>query len=691
MYLGGTLFSDGIFKKILSIGYEFETNDLAKLSLHENRRSFINSDLTLRILGEKIQKKSIKIIDDHYLHVRIPIHNSRKELAPPPPKLEPVPETDEPAEGSRKSEKLDPLTEEEDEEMKALLAEFEEEFEDEKAEEEYEKKRSDQERALAEKENDSYLEYFNENRKSDNKSTIKFQITNDLGDTPFVEMVKVYCESLSIDKNDMFFFQTNKGKMYDFKFSENIATNETCDAFSGVEFVATYYSPKRENANIIIETFVDACSRIVDHFGNLTSKKGTLLINNNDRTEKIPIGKLERDRHLYHKPGTNLYYMDTYDDEDIQRTQTIGDAEFLPQMTFRCKAIDGLPIMKEICKNDPKFKSGQGLMRNMEAELQDILYIESIVSELITKFNETSEIKIDITTEFGKKIEIYMFFIFTKLYMFISNHTSILSKKTYLKDFLTFSSRHSNIDFYRRIKEILAEYYKITDIAVIMRLFYNDSVLKDLYEPDQDAEIDPLDFDEEDNYKFNYDAVTDDLLDTDTHFGNPLFSLQSYFKYMETKNIDWLKEDGHDAYSTTFPLTGDNVLMENRAFKLELTLYLQNVLDAKFTKEMLTVKDMHKIVNKLYGTKNVKKLMTLTRHPTKNKLTKKTPAVLEAKRLTSKSRVKFHPISAQFAPFQGEHIAPPAVLALKERRSQSLKNKRLALRRTQKLTPILEG
>ncbi len=39
---GGSLDENDIFRKIVSIGYEFETHDIAKFSLHENGYSLIN-------------------------------------------------------------------------------------------------------------------------------------------------------------------------------------------------------------------------------------------------------------------------------------------------------------------------------------------------------------------------------------------------------------------------------------------------------------------------------------------------------------------------------------------------------------------------------------------------------------------------------------------------------------------------
>jgi len=178
MKFGGSLISDKTFKKILSIGYEFETHDLAKLSLHSNKKSLINSDLTLRSLKNKIDRNSVKIIDDNYLSVRIPI----------------VKEENSPVINEEEEEEVDEenMDEEDLEFMKAFKYEIE----------------------LEKYENDSYLEYFNENRKHDNKDTIKFQITNDISEEDFDSMLKEYCKNLTIPKNDMYIFKTNKKYFY---------------------------------------------------------------------------------------------------------------------------------------------------------------------------------------------------------------------------------------------------------------------------------------------------------------------------------------------------------------------------------------------------------------------------------------------------------------------------------------------
>jgi hypothetical protein len=52
--------------------------------------------------------------------------------------------------------------------------------------------------------------------------------------------------------------------------------------------------------------------------------------------------------YIYIISKANLYYMDTYDRADLQDTQNLGEVDFVPQMTFKCKALDMIEIMKEI-------------------------------------------------------------------------------------------------------------------------------------------------------------------------------------------------------------------------------------------------------------------------------------------------------------------------------------------------------
>jgi len=601
---GGDLGADAAFRKILSIGYEFECSHLAKLSLHSNKKTLINSDLALRRLGELMDRKTIKKVDDpHYLHVRIPIH--------------------------KKHGQNDPLTETEEEEEDEFLRELKDEFP-----EEYEKEQ--QEAALAKKENESYLEYFYENRKTDNLDTIKFHITNDLADTQFNLMLKEKCKDLTIAKNDMYVFKTEKGKLYDFKFSEEIATNQYCDSFSSVEFVVTYYRPKQDFANVILDTFVDACSRIVDHMGDLTRVKGELLMHDNAKTHYRPTSRLGKDRNLYHKPGTNVFYMDTYDNDDVDELHSLSQARMAPQMTFRTKAQDSLSVMKEIVRLHGKVKKGKSIAKDMNYELDTIVWIEQQIDKLISEHNALNQKHILMNTDIGQTLKLYLFLIFYKLNMIILNHVDIFSKESYLKDYLTFSSRHSNETLYKRCKEILREHYGIHNTEQIIEFFTRPNSTQQFYEPDADEEEDEADFEEDGAYKYNYDAYIADLPDNDPNFGNPMFSMISYFKRLE-KGEDWLKEAGWDVFSTTFELKNDEVLLENRYFMYEINLFLKNHTNGHFADRDLTLHNLATVVNHFYGAAKMKKMMTLTVHPSKGRLTARA-SLKESlkKRLTAK-------------------------------------------------------
>jgi hypothetical protein len=597
MFQGGSLIPDKTFKKILSIGYEFETHDLAKLSLHSNKKSLINSQMSLRVLEGKLDTGSATEMDDNYISVRIPIHKDDK------PHKEKLAETE--------TKNDIPVDYEELEFMAAFEDEYEEEMNEEK------------QRLLEERENESYLEYFTENRKTDNKKTVKFHVTNDIGDIDFGAILKKQCEDVNIAKNDMYFFKTNTGKLYDFKFSEELT--DSCPTFTGVEYIVTYYSPKKENANIIVDTFVDACSRIVDHLINLKKTTGELLMHDENKTHYIPVGELGKERCLYHKPDTNLFYMDTYDTENMSKTQNIGDAVFVPQMTFRCKALDLIEIIKEILEI-PDFKKSKTDTYSHDLDLEDAVYLEETVDKLIDNFNKTAKLgsdrkrkTIDKTTIMAKNLKTYMFLIYYKLYYYIQEHKLILNKEEedYLKDHLSFASRHNNTTLYNRIKEILQESFDISEIDEVHRLLCQPSILSSMYKFENKEKTDH-------NYEGSAKAI---LQKSDPHYGDPLYSLSSYFKHFEdpktiTSQLDWLTEAKIDSFSTTFPLVSDHILVENRFFRFEIGVWLRNTVDKNFSKDTLKLKEMLDIVNKLYGP-NIKKMINLVHNPIKNKLTRK--------------------------------------------------------------------
>jgi hypothetical protein len=594
MIRGGNLSATATFKKIISLGYEFETSELSKLSLHQNKKTLVNSDIAPRVLPEREERESIKRIDNNYISVRIPIG---VDLA-------------------------------------AVEAEF---ADDTKPEELDEEELEDYERnklleKWAKKENERYLDYFYEYRRDDNQKSVQFEVTNDLGETAFGSMLGSFCENVDKDKNDLYFFRTKKGKTMDIKFTEEIAKTAVCDTFSGVEYVITYYNPKKDNANVIVDTFLDAVSRIIDHYGNLKPIEGTLLINDG-KSELTTVGYLEGTRILYHKPNTNLYYMQTYDsfdtlkDDGSIKLETILDVAFAPQMTFKCKASDAIEIMIEILRPSPDYKVGKTSIHDQKENFKGIELINSITEELFKKYNEVSGNNINISTGYGKTMKTYAFLIIYKMFMFFEGHNNIMSGKDYLKDHLTFNSRHGNYDLYERIKEIFEEEFQLDGVTEVQVLFENTEVMAPFFinelkdGPNNNNYKD--DYDANKKYKYGDDFVTKELPENDENYGNPLYSVKSYFKYLETNEEDWLKDAEYDKFSTKFSLIGDEVLIENRWFRYSISLYFRNTVDATIHPDFLKVKDMLKIINKVYPIEKIKKMNTLEWNPNKKKMSRK--------------------------------------------------------------------
>jgi len=590
---GGNLNSTAIFKKIISLGYEFETSEISKLSLHHNKKTLINSDIAPRVLPEREERESIKRIDDNYISVRIPIGVDVAKIDEEYAEMNPPEELGE-----------DEL---EDYERDILLEKW------------------------AKKENDGYLDYFYEYRKDDNHNSVQFQVTNDLADGPFSAMLKSFCDDVDKSKNDMYYFKTKRGKLFDIKFTEKIAKKEACDTFSGVEFVITYYNPKKDNANVIVDTFMDAISRIVDHFGNLKSIEGTLLIDEGKPGLK-PIGYLEGNRILYHKANTNLYYMQTYDSVDTLnengevKLETISDVVFAPQMTFRCKAGDALEIMKELFKPSPEYTVGKSSISSQKAQYKNLELIEKITEDLFKKYTEVSENNINTSTGTGKILKLYVFLIIYKLFMFFKGHINIMSGKDYLKDHLALNSRHGNYGLYERIKEIFEEEYELDGMAEAQTLFENTEVLAPFFMNElKDGAKNPNYKDDyvKGKYKYGKDFYIKDLPETDENYGNPLYSVKSYFKYLESNEEDWLKDAEYDKFSTSYSLTGDEVLIENRWFRYAISLYLRNNIDPTINADYLKIKEMLKIINKVYPIEKVRKMNTLEWNPYKKKISRK--------------------------------------------------------------------
>jgi hypothetical protein len=314
------------------------------------------------------------------------------------------------------------------------------------------------------------------------------------------------------------------------------------------------------------------------------------------------------------------------DDDDWEKTKpprNILDAIFIPQMTFRCMATDAIDIMKEIVNKDPEYKVGKKAIKAHVREYDDVVKVEKMVDDLLAEYNKTAIHPVSLSTNIGKSLKCYVFLIFYKIYNYLQNHKDLVSRTYYLKDFLTYASRHSNYDIYVRIKEILRRHYHIRTTKKIHEFFYQPNVLKSLYDFETYEEND---FDKKGNYIYG-NGLKDRLKKSNKNYGNPLYSLSSYFEFFE-KPLDseyvpeWFIYSKTDVFSTTFDIKNDIILLENRYFKDEVGLWLRNHVNSKIHGTQLNIREMYQLVSALYG-ENIKQLKNLEMNMKEKKLTKK--------------------------------------------------------------------
>jgi hypothetical protein len=476
-----------------------------------------------------------------------------------------------------------------------------------------------------------FLEVFNEPLYDSAKNVnpdITFQITNDVGNTPFIEMVENYfCEKDKISKDKMYVFKPKSGKKeYKIHFTNRLKKYASCGTFSGVEFIGTYFKPTFSNT-IILDTFKHFCTRIIDHFSNLTEIPGDLLYTGDNSREKI--GYLEK-RILYHKPETNLYYLQTFDDEDpdVKQTFNIDDVVFSPQTTFSVKAEDLYDVLKAL--SDINIKTTNEEILELQDEIQNsyllITRMKNCAKELLQEHNSNSKHKISVTSVHGKRIINALMMIFYKMEVFNEDFYQNRSKvDTYFKDFLTFSSRHRNDTYYQYIKSVIQEKFnntlspqQVVDI-VFHILNKPDIVKKYMYAHSPKV------------FQFRPDINHVD-------YGNLRKSFLSYFDFLEQPTrrnnlnaenkiiyTDYLTFKDFDTKSTTFPLVDNLILIEFRDFVRELQILFNrlNVEKEGSVSVGLTIRQLKEFVRIMNQKQSPAKLFDKEYNPNTNRFVKK--------------------------------------------------------------------
>ena len=419
-----------------------------------------------------------------------------------------------------------------------------------------------------------------------NGENVVFHITNDIARSPFVKELDKICgegETTPNEiKNNMYRFRPhNYPEEDDIPINFVFWNDDThCSVFSDVEWIFTHYKPAKSKS-VILDTFFISARNLIHHLDELQTTRGRLLFKSDEESKDV-IVRHPKDRILFHKPDSNLYYLQT---DNYKTPIKVNDICLAPQMTFSAHISDLFSIIKQLASDS--IRSIPAVQKKFDGMLTFLNMIEKFTQELINGFNErypthaiTNKDKV-----LYKSIKNYMSMIFYKLHIYINDYypDTIKHTATYLKDYLTFNSRHSNYVLYCGLKKSLLEYYanKISEkniVKLVRKLLLQQSILEEYL------------LDDPDNVKKNAMSPEKKLNKKHEHYGDPLYSLYSYFQFFEDPLIDekkiendasntpdWLVYKNIDIYSTPMELQNNVVLTEFRGFSRMLTSYMYSV------------------------------------------------------------------------------------------------------------------
>jgi len=420
-----------------------------------------------------------------------------------------------------------------------------------------------------------------------------FNITSDNALTPFIQLLDRVCyydeesENASDEKNSMYVFRDIQGTNYNIHFM--MKSEQGCAFHSSVEWIMTYYKPKR-SPNVILDTFINMITNLVRHLDEFVPIEGNYIVkykNAEDAVEEFVVEKPNK-RMLFHKPGSTLYYLQTQVSES---PMTIDDACSVVQMTFSAKAEHIVEVLVSLFDNNSS--NIPAFSENIRERLDEVRRIEGCVDELIRNYNvaHTGSYKVLGSKHFTQSVKTYLFLILYKLAQYIK-FKSVKSGAKYFKNILYINSRHSNYVLYNGLKRQLKLQFGMLDEEIVI------SIIKDIvFVPDilMSGIVTGV--------KLRTGAFSKmNVLDkANKHYGDPTYSLMSYFDFFEQpvdnetnmvegtgeiKEYDWLEYKKIDDYSNKMDLNDDVVLIEVRNFQKLLSLHVYDMEDQGLKSQM---------------------------------------------------------------------------------------------------------
>jgi hypothetical protein len=437
------------------------------------------------------------------------------------------------------------------------------------------------------------------NDKNEVDKNIIFNITSDVSMTPFYKKLNKICDEEK-DKNDLYIFKTLAGEEYKFNFI--FKDDRTCAEFSFVEWLFTYLKPE-QSPSVVIDTYTNAISNLIRHLNDLEEIEGNLILNTDNGEFIIDQPEV---RSLYHKPDTNLYYLQT---QVFDEKLTLDDVCFTSQMTFASKIENVFLVMKTLTKDNLNVISD--LHENAEYKMYVLNMIETTVNNLIESYNEKLAdpgFQIVMKKDNIKIIRIitaYLQLILFKLNRYYNDFMNTpKEKRKYFKNSLFFNSRHSNYHLYQELKKNMKTLFlpQLTQMYNGDEIQMNNAIANIIQKLVVQPDILSRDFIETETKVRKNVFSPKNIIDKNTiMYGNPSISLLSYFQFFEQPtevddNItdegkiythDWLEFSELDNKSARMDLKDDIILIEYRGFQKMLSSYIYSIADDSL-KDMMT-------------------------------------------------------------------------------------------------------
>jgi len=501
--------------------------------------------------------------------------------------------------------------------------------------------------------NDQHINQYTEEDELDeyidiiHTDNLEFKITNDAADdTHFNEELEEIIDTVNCDET-VFKLTVPKNSYltqdeYDIKFKDVDGTLVNCETFSDVEWIITHYE-LNTLPTVILDSFSKSMLLLRGHLNELKTiyNSNLLYLDKNDdfvKYENLGVNQ------TYVLPNTPVVYLNSiYTNTDrgeirARNYDITQDLEIVVQMTFSCDISYIYRIMKKLLSTDFTYANLEKirgivernpdnkniieideLIRSIETgervDLQIITATLNIVKNMFENYNKTSRYPLP-SNENTKKLQMYFFLIFYKIYIYLNFYLTDKEPKQLFKKLSSFMIRHSNYFFYLEIKKLLGRIFPDKSGSEIIK------IIEKLVAPlDKNKNLRLLFVDEFMNEQTKETYFSTRYSRNSKTICDPLYSLSKYFANFEgvgsEEKRDWLVTNNIDDKSAKYQLYDDTVIVEFRDFPT--FLYMQLLIDGsdqlcdKVISLPVGVISM-KTVNEIIG----KKSRTRTRRKTKH-------------------------------------------------------------------------